>query len=114
MDSDRALAEEAEKENQVFLCKDRGITKGCGEKFSIQSVYISHIKTRKLNQGTCPDLLTKDSSVKPQLSDSKYESAKVSAKPKLVENPFFDSDASSDSEEEDDGIIILPKDSKLS
>ena len=110
----KALAEEAEKENQVFLCKDRGITKGCGEKFSIQSVYISHIKIRKLNQGMCPDLLTKDSSVKPQLSDSKYESAKGSAKPKLVENPFFDSDASSDSEEEDDGIILLPKDSPKS
>lgn len=105
-----ALAEEAAKQNEVFTCKDRGITKGCGEKFTIQSVYIGHIRIRKLNHGMCPDLLTKDSSLKPHQSDSKYQSAKGSAKPILVENPFFNSDASSDSEEEDDGIILLPKD----
>ena len=67
---------------------------------------ITGTRKRKLNQGLCPDLLTKDSSVKPHQSDSKYESAKGSAKPKLVENPFFNSDASSDSEEEDDAAAI--------
>ena len=67
---------------------------------------ITGTRKRKLNQGLCPDLLTKDSSIKPHQSDSKYESAKGSAKPKLVENPFFNSDASSDSEEEDDAAAI--------
>ena len=104
-----ALAEEASKENEVYVCRDRGVTRGCGEKFTSQSEYISHIQVRKLNKGLCPDVLARDPSVKPPPSDSKYESAKGSAKPKLVENPFFNSDASSDSEDEDDGIILLPK-----
>ena len=114
--SEQASAEEAAKKNEVYICKDRGITKGCGEKFTIQSAYVNHIKIRKLhgNKGICPDLLLKDPSVKPPPSDSKYASAKGSAKQKLVENPFFDSDVSSDSEEEDDGIILLPKEAPKS
>merc|ERR1740123_2073460 len=84
--SEQALAEEAARENEVYICKDRGITKGCGEKFTIQSAYVNHIKIRKLheNKGICPDLLLKDPSIKPPPSDSKYASAKGSAKQKLV------------------------------
>ena len=78
-----------------------------------QDSYILHQQQRTLNNRQCPRPRASPAPAQPV--DSKYHSTKDSAgaKPKLVENPFFDSDASSSgSEEDDDGIILLPQEDK--
>ena len=78
-----------------------------------QDSYILHQQQRTLNNRQCPRPRASPAPAPPL--DSKYHSTKDSAgaKPKLVENPFFDSDASSSgSEDDDDGIILLPQEDK--